>query len=114
MEITSLNEERDNNGVDGVSSDDPEVTTYRYDSQNNIIRESIGGSDLSLHHITKHSYDASDKKVKTIFPEGNAIHYEYDERLFLKASVRGACTPLASITRTVYDGNGRKVQHIKV
>jgi RHS repeat-associated protein len=105
--------ERDNISFDGVPSvAGPEVTTYRYDSQNNLTRETIGGLDLSKHHITRHYYDASDKKIKTISPEGNSLHYEYEERLLLKAVTRGACTSSASTTKTVYDGNSRKIRDI--
>ncbi|MBI1829734.1 MAG: RHS repeat-associated core domain-containing protein [Thaumarchaeota archaeon] len=102
-------QERDDIDDNGhPSTEGPEVKTYKYDAQNNLLKETIGGSDLTQHHLIQHVYNSSDKRVKTILPERNEIAYEYEERLFLKAITRASCSPVTSTTRTIYDGNGRK------
>jgi RHS repeat-associated protein len=90
----------------------PQIRTYKYDTQNNILKETIGGKDLSSHHVIQHIYDASDKKIKTILPESNSINFEYEERLLNNLIIKGVCTSEAIITKTMYDGNGRKIADI--
>ena len=92
--------------------DGSEITTFKYDQQGNLIRESIGGSDLSKHLVTQHFYNSSDKKIKTILPRGNEIHYDYDERLLINKVTRGACTIFSSTITTLHDGNERKIKFI--
>ena len=102
--------ERDNLGDGGVPSPEgDEVTTYRYDSQNNLIRESRGGADVGSHHVTRHCYDEGDRRVETILPRGNRIRFGFDERSLPTTITRGADTPLASTTRLLYDADGRAV-----
>jgi len=103
-------QERDNlDDVDRPSPDGDEVKTYKYDEQNNLVRETRGGNDLTKHHVTRYRYDSSDKRVETILPRGNNIRIKYDERLLLKATIRGASSAMASTTRILYDGDGRKI-----
>lgn len=105
--------ERDNIDCNGnVSSDGPETITYEYDSQNNLLQQSIGGTDFSKHHVTKHFYNSSDKKIRTVLPRGNEIYYKYEERLLLDEVIRAPCSPDSSIVKTVYDGDKRITQII--
>jgi RHS repeat-associated protein len=85
-----------------------EVRTYRYDDQNKLVRETIGGADARRHHVTRHRYDCSDNRIETILPEGNRRRFRYDERLLPTAVERGAGSPDAATVRTTYDGDGRK------
>lgn len=103
-------QERDNLDDTGLPSPDGnEVKTYKYNEQNNLIRESIGGQDIKKHHVIRHRYDCSDKRIETILPMGNKIQYKYDERLLPNATIRGAASPIASITKTICDKDGRKI-----
>jgi RHS repeat-associated protein len=103
-------QERDNlDDVGQPSPDGDEVKTYKYDEQNNLVRETRGGNDLTQHHVTLHRYDGSDKRIETILPLVNNIRFEYDERLLPKATIRGASSTIASTTRMLYDGDGRKI-----
>jgi RHS repeat-associated protein len=96
--------------ADRQSSDGNEVRTFRYDAQNNLVRESIGGNDLSRHHVTQHHYDSSDLRVATVLPRGNRVEYVYDERLLPRATTRGAGSDGESTVYIVHDGDGRKVE----
>ncbi len=101
--------ERDNLDVDGKPSPDGnEVATFRYDTQDNLVRETLGGEDLERHLVTRHSYDASDKLVRTVKPRGNAVRYGHDQRLLPRTISRGTCGPFASTTKVFHDGDGRK------
>jgi RHS repeat-associated protein len=103
-------QERDNLDDAGQPlPDGDEVKTYKYDEQNNLVRETKGGADLTKHHIVRHRYDSSDKRVETILPCGNNIRFKYDERLLPRATIRGASSPIASTVRVHYDGDGRKI-----
>ncbi len=95
-----------------ASPDGDETRTYRYDEQNNLIRETRGGADLSDHRVTRHRYDCADKRVETIRPCGNSVRYRYDERLMLKSAVRGRAPSTAAETRVVYDGDRRRTAAI--
>jgi len=89
-----------------------EVKSYCYDEQNNLIKESIGGLDPATHLITHHTYNESDKRVRTILPKGNRVRRIYDERLLEISVTRGSGSSEASTTRTVYSSDGLKVQTI--
>lgn len=103
-------QERDNLDDAGQPSPDgDEVKTYKYDEQNNLVHETRGGNDLTKHHVILHRYDGSDKRIETILPLGNNICFKYDERLLPKATTRGASSAIASTTRILYDGDGRKI-----
>jgi RHS repeat-associated protein len=102
--------ERDNLDDAGMPSPDgDEVTTYRYDPQNQLLRESRGGEDLTRHHVTRHCYDAADQRVGTTLPRGNRLRFGYDERSLPTTTTRGAGTSLASTTRVIYNADGRAV-----
>jgi RHS repeat-associated protein len=83
-----------------------EVRTHRRDEQGNLVRESIGGLDLASHLVTRHSYDASDQRIRTILPRGNRRAWSYDERLLQRSATRGAGSAQAATIRTDYDGDG--------
>ncbi len=100
--------ERDNVDEYGeVSGDGPEVRTYAYDALNNLLLETLGGSDLSVHHRTKYRYDSSDMRVSTALPRGNRVTYSHDERLLPRGTTRGAGDGEQSTTRIAYDADGR-------
>jgi uncharacterized protein RhaS with RHS repeats len=40
--------------------DGPEVSTFDYDEQNNLVKETHGGQDLTQHHVRKYRYDSAD------------------------------------------------------
>lgn len=101
---------KDENGY--VLAGGVEVKRYRYDEQNNLIQESIGGEDVAAHLITRHRYDESDKRVRTIFPKGNEVRRKYDERLLETRVIRGSGSAEASTTRTEYSGDGLKVKNV--
>jgi RHS repeat-associated protein len=101
-EERELKDESGNDILGGVG-----VSTFCYDEEFNLIRETMGGVDLSAHLVTKHRYDATGQRVQTTLPEGNQIWFRYDERLLPVAQTRGACTADAATTRTQYDGDGR-------
>ena len=100
--------ERDNlNDAGQPSAAGNEVRTYKYDDQDNLVRETHGGADLTRHHVVRHRYDCADCRVATIWPAGNRIRIDYDERMLVKALTRGAGSGLASTARTTYDLDGR-------
>jgi RHS repeat-associated protein len=96
----------------GPSADGDDVSTYRYDAQNNLLRETRGGRDLTMHHLIKHSYDAADKRVETVLPCGNSVRFLFDERLLPTSTVRGASSVVASTMGIRYDGDGRKTASV--
>jgi RHS repeat-associated protein len=103
-------QDRDNLDDTGQPSPDgDEVRTFRYDAQNNLVRETFGGADLSRHHTTRHCYNSSNLRVETVLPRGNIHHYTYDERLLLRSTTRGAGSPATSTVQTFHDGDRRKI-----
>ena len=88
----------------------PEVRTYAYDDEFNLIAESLGGQHVQDHLVTKSNYGSSGERISMIHPKGNSIKYIYDERLLLTEIIRGFCTEEASTTRIEYDGDGRVVK----
>jgi RHS repeat-associated protein len=86
-------------------------TAYAYDTQNLLIAQTVGG-DISGRLTTRHVNDASDRRIKTIMPRGNAIYYRYDERSLRVAVIRAACTCDEAITRAAYDGDGLPVSFV--
>ena len=102
-------QERDN--LDDTGQPSPEgneIRFFKYDEQNNLLKETIRGADPARRHVVSHRYDGSDCQVATVFPLGNRIRFEYDERSLLSSTTRGASSALASTTRNVYDGDGRR------
>jgi RHS repeat-associated protein len=83
------------------------ATVRTYDEQNNLLSETVGVGAAAL--ATRHFYDASDRRVRTVFPRGNDVRYQYDERNLMIAVIRASCTPDESILRSRFDGDGRKV-----
>ena len=101
-------EERDAKDETGAALPEaPAVRTCRYDSELNLVRETIGGATLAAHLVTKHDYDSAGLRVRTISPGGSRTRTSYDERKQPVAVTRGAGTRDASTTRTAYDGDGR-------
>lgn len=101
-------EERDAKDEMGVDLPDaPEVRTFEYDEEFNLVEETLGGSDLSTHLVTRHCYDTAGQRVLTILPRRNQIRFRYDERLLPVAQTLGAGTKDAATTRTEYDGDSR-------
>ncbi|MFF8432204.1 RHS repeat domain-containing protein [Streptomyces sp. NPDC016566] len=101
-------QERDNLDDQGAPSPEgDEVTTYRYDDQNNLVATGTGGPDPASRHVTRYRYDAADCRVATIRPLGDVERYAYEERRLPRSTTRGANGPQASTTRIRYDGDGR-------
>jgi len=101
-------QERDAKDESGADLPDaPEVRTFTYDEQLNVLSESIGGSNLAAHLFIRHCYDNSDKLVATILPNGNRVRRRYDERLQEIELTIGAGTPDAATVGREYDGDGR-------
>jgi len=85
----------------------PEVRTFEYDEEFNLIKATIGGADLATHLVTKHGYTAAGQRALSILPRGNQTRYCYDERLLPVAQIAGAGTGEAATVRSQYDGDGR-------
>ena len=101
-------EDRDAKDESGAALPDaPALRTCRYDSELNLVRETIGGATLAAHLVTKHDYGSAGLRVCTISPGGSRTRTTYDERKQPVAVTRGAGTADASTTRTAYDGDGR-------
>jgi RHS repeat-associated protein len=84
-----------------------QVHTYCYDEEFNLVRETIGGIDLSAHLVTHHCYDTAGQRTLTILPNGNQVHYSYDERMLPVAKTLGSGSDEAATTRTEYDADVR-------
>jgi RHS repeat-associated protein len=84
-----------------------QVHTYCYDEEFNLVRETIGGIDLSAHLVTHHCYDTAGPRTLTILPNGNQVHYSYDERMLPVAKTLGSGSDEAATTRTEYDADVR-------
>ena len=76
------------------------------------MQESIGSTDPATHLVTRHRYNESDKRIRTIRPRGNEIRWDYDERLLPVSMTRGAGSPDASTTRTGYSADGLKIRSV--
>lgn len=87
-----------------------EVQAFCYDEEFNLVKETIGGVDLSAHLVTKHCYDSAGQRVTTILPAGNKLRIKYDERMLPVKETAGAGSDEAATTRTDYDGDGRVVR----
>jgi len=87
-----------------------EVKVYKYDEQLNLTEKTIGGLNLSEHLKTKYIYSHSGKLSKTVFPKGNEILYEYDERHLQTRIIRGNNSPDSAKVRTHYNGNGLRIE----
>ncbi|WP_458208671.1 RHS repeat domain-containing protein [Haladaptatus sp. NG-SE-30] len=96
---------KDEAGADLPSA--PDVYTFEYDEEFNLIQETSGGVDQSEHLVTRHKHDSSGQRIRTVLPAGNTIRFAYDERQFEVAETRGAWTDDVSTTRTVRDADGR-------
>ena len=84
-----------------------EVRTFHYDEELRLVRETVGGSDLSRHLVLRHCYDAAGRLVVTIEPAGSQVRYAYDPRQLPVKETRGAGGPDTSTRRIEYDGDGR-------
>ena len=101
---------KDENGAPLVGG--VEVRRFCYDEQFNLVQESVGSLDPATHLITRHRYNESDKRIRTIRPRGNEVRWSYDERLLPVSMVRGASSPDASTTRTGYSADGLKIRSV--
>ncbi len=100
--------ERDNLDESGTPSPDgDEILSYRYDAQNNLIRETRGASAVAKALATRHGYGTSNELLETTYPAGNRVRFYYDERLLRRTVVSGPGTAVASTTREEHDGDGR-------
>jgi RHS repeat-associated protein len=100
--------ERDNLDEFGTPSPDgDEILSYRYDEQNNLIRETRGASAVAKALATRHCYGTSNERLETTYPAGNRVRFFYDERLLRRAVISGPGTAIASTTREERDGDGR-------
>lgn len=87
----------------------PEVRYVTYNSQMSPVLTSFGDSSgVALRQI-RQVYDASNRLTRTLLPRGNSICYEYDERLLLKRTTRGCCSPGAASTSYGYNGDGQRI-----
>ncbi len=89
-----------------------EVQTFCYEEQKQVIRHSLGGIDLSSHHVTRHRYDAAATLTATFTPAGGVVRRRYDDRLLERTIVRGSGSPDASTSRAEFDGDGRRSRAI--
>jgi RHS repeat-associated protein len=99
------NDAKDETGAD--IPDAPSVSAFCYDSEFNLTKTTIGGSDRSAHLITRHCYDSAGQRVLTLLPKGNQVRTRYDERLLPVTRILGDGTENAATSRTEYDGDGR-------
>lgn len=103
-----IREERDAKDESGVDlPDGPEVRTFCYDAEFNLVAEAIGGPDPASRLVTRHHYDVTGQRVLTVLPAGNLIRYCYDERLLPIRQTFGDSTVDAASFRTFYDGDDR-------
>jgi RHS repeat-associated protein len=101
---------KDETGTDVPGA--PEVRTFTYDDELHLLRETIGGSDLSKHLVTKHAYDAAGRRVATVLPKGNKILVGYDDRGLPSSVTRGAGTPDTSTTLRRFDLDGLLIESV--
>jgi RHS repeat-associated protein len=100
-------EEQDAKDEQGTDfPDSPQVRTWKYDDDLDVVEETLGGADLSRHLPTRHAYDAAGMRIETISPAGRRIRRHYDERNLRVAMTRGEFTADAATARTGYDGDG--------
>lgn len=85
----------------------PEVRTFTYDEELNLIEETLGGAARAAHLVKRHRYDCGGLQVLTTFPEGNKMRFRYDARQLQIAEIKGADSEDAAATRSEYDGDGR-------
>jgi RHS repeat-associated protein len=101
-------EERDARDEDGADvAGAPEVQTFAYDPEGNLVRATIGGQDPAGHLVVTHRYDRAGDRILTVQPRGNRVRTVYGERRLPVAWTAGAGSPEASTTRLEYDGDGR-------
>ena len=99
---------KDDQGVDIVGA--PEVQTFGFDEDFNLVQYTFGGANETRHLVSKYSYDAAGKHAMAFRPEGNGIRTNYDERLLPIEWTVGFCTPEQASIRIEYDGDGRIVK----
>ena len=101
-------EERDARDETGADlPDGPEVRSFEYDDDLNLIEEGVGGRDPATRVVKRHRYGCAGQKLLTLLPEGNRIRYRYDERLLQTELITGADSDIAATTKTRYDGDSR-------
>jgi RHS repeat-associated protein len=88
------------------------VQIFRYDDTGELISKSIGGSDESSHLVMSYEYGRSGELLSALTPAGRKATFEYDERMNVAASTRGAGTDLATTARVEHDSDGRISAHI--
>jgi len=91
----------------GDLPDAPEVQTFEYDEELNLVEEGLGGRDPATRLVKRHRYGCAGQRLLTQLPEGNRIRYRYDERMLQTTQIKGADSDVAATTGTRYDGDGR-------
>ncbi|MDQ7008269.1 MAG: DUF6531 domain-containing protein, partial [Acidobacteriota bacterium] len=84
-------------------------TSWTYDILDRpveMVRSSVPGATLSF----QLRYDGNGNRSRLIFPEGNEVQWEWDERDLLYRSIEGAGSADAATTTFDYDGNGSLVR----
>jgi YD repeat-containing protein len=100
--------ERELVGADGQPvAGGVELRTFRYDEELHLVRETLGGADVSRHLVVRHCYDGAGLLALTIEPAGTQIRYGYDPRQLPVWQTHGAGGPEGSTRRIGYDGDGR-------
>jgi YD repeat-containing protein len=87
------------------------TTTFAYDLLDNVITRSVEIS-TTAQAVTTYRYDALERPVRSIGPNGNRTEYAYDEQNRLTAETQAAGTSDAITTTFAYDGNGNLVQQL--
>jgi RHS repeat-associated protein len=91
----------DPNGTVVASS--PELVSFTYNEEMSVVVETLGDSSSVPPRNTRRIYDTSNRLVRLIFPRGNFICYEYNQRSLPTRITRACCEPEASTVAYIYD-----------
>ncbi|MFZ3172980.1 MAG: hypothetical protein WA118_13505 [Carboxydocellales bacterium] len=80
-------------------------TTYDYDANGNLLKETAYDKDGNVLAETEHSYDYNNQLRGTKDPEGYVTTYSLDVRGLLVEEIN----PLLQSTKMDYDGNGNRL-----
>jgi RHS repeat-associated protein len=90
----------------------PELRTVVYNAEMSPVLTRYGDSSgVPLRELRQY-YDAANCLVRTVLPRGNAICYEYDERLLRRRIIRACCSAGAAVTAYEHDGDGQWIASI--
>lgn len=94
--------------ISGVGTDSV-TRRYAYDALGDVVEEAVR-LDASTWLAVRHEHDARQLRTRTLFPEGNAVEWEHDERGRVVLERRGVPDVTASsVRRWEFDGVGRIV-----